>query len=153
MSRNVRVFACRPEAVFSVLADGWLYPAWVVGASRIRGVDAEWPRPESRLYHSVGLWPAVIDDVTVSLEWSPPRRAVLQAKGWPIGEATVTIDVKRRGDGCVVRLQEEPAAGPGRWVPSFLTQPLLVWRNAETLRRLAFLAEGRSANGDGRDVG
>jgi hypothetical protein len=153
MSRNVRVFACRPEAVFSVLADGWLYPAWVVGASRIRGVDAEWPRPESRLYHSVGLWPAVIDDVTVSLEWSPPRRAVLQAKGWPIGEATVTIDVKRRGDGCVVRLQEEPAAGPGRWVPSFLTQPLLVWRNAETLRRLAFLAEGRSADGERRDVG
>ena len=153
MSRNVRVFACRPEAVFSVLADGWLYPAWVVGASRIRGVDAEWPRPESRLYHSVGLWPAVIDDATVSLEWSPPRRAVFQAKGWPIGEATVTIDVKRRGDGCVVRLQEEPAAGPGRWVPSFLTQPLLVWRNAETLRRLAFLAEGRSANGEARDVG
>jgi hypothetical protein len=153
MSRNARVFACRPEAVFSVLADGWLYPAWVVGASRIRDVDADWPRPESRLYHSVGLWPAVIDDVTVSLEWSPPTRAVLQAKGWPIGEATVTIDVKRRGDGCVVRLQEEPAAGPGRWVPSFLTQPLLVWRNAETLRRLAFLAEGRSANGEARDIG
>jgi hypothetical protein len=153
MSRNVRVFACRPETVFAVLADGWLYPAWVVGASRIRDVDAEWPRPESRLYHSVGLWPAVIDDVTVSLEWSPPRRAVLQAKGWPIGEATVTIDVKRRGDGCAVRLQEEPAAGPGRWVPSFLTQPLLVWRNAETLRRLAFLAEGRAANGEARDVG
>ena len=153
MSRNVRVFACRPEAVFSVLADGWLYPAWVVGASRIRDVDAAWPRPESRLYHSVGLWPAVIDDVTVSLEWSPPTRAVFQAKGWPIGEATVTIDVKRRGDGCVVRLQEEPAAGPGRWVPSFLTQPILVWRNAETLRRLAFLAEGRSANGEARDIG
>ena len=152
MSRNVRVFACRPEAVFSVLADGWLYPAWVVGASRIRDVDAAWPRPESRLYHSVGLWPAVIDDVTVSLEWSPPTRAVFQAKGWPIGEATVTIDVKRRGDGCVVRLQEEPAAGPGRWVPSFLTQPILVWRNAETLRRLAFLAEGRSANSEARDI-
>ena len=147
MSRNVRHFSCAPHAVFAVLADGWLYPSWVVGASRMRAVDAGWPRPESRLHHSVGVWPAVIDDVTVSLEWSPPTRAVFQAKGWPIGEATVTLDVKRRGDGCVVRLQEEPAAGPGRWVPPFLTQPLLVWRNAETLRRLAFLAEGGAGAG------
>jgi len=147
MSRNARVFACRPEAVFAVLADGWLYPSWVVGASRMRDVDTGWPRPESRLHHSVGVWPAVIDDVTVSLEWSPPSRAVFLAKGWPIGEAIVTLDVKLRGDGCVVRLQEEPAAGPGRWVPPFLTQPLLAWRNAETLRRLAFIAEGHAADG------
>jgi len=65
----------------------------------------------------------------------------------------VTFDVKRRGDGCVVRLQEEPAAGPGRWVPTFLTQPLLVWRNAETLRRLAFLAEGGAGGTGSRDSG
>jgi hypothetical protein len=153
MSRNAREFACRPEAVFEVLADGWLYPSWVVGASRMRDVELTWPRTGSKLHHSVGVWPAVIDDVTVSLDWSPPRRAVLQARGWPIGEATVTIDVKRRGGGCVVRLQEEPAAGPARWVPRFLIEPLLLWRNAESLRRLAFLAEGREYSGESRTLG
>jgi hypothetical protein len=40
MSRNVRASACSPQAVFEVLADGWLYPGWVVGASRMRAVDA-----------------------------------------------------------------------------------------------------------------
>ncbi|MET0975582.1 MAG: SRPBCC family protein [Leifsonia sp.] len=146
MSLNVREMACPPAAVFAVLADGWLFPVWVVGATRMRDVDAGWPGPGSLLHHSVGSWPAVLDDQTVSEEWSPPHRAVMRAKGWPIGEARVTIDVKARGAGCVVRIQEHPVAGPGDWVPSALTDPLLYVRNRETLRRLAFIAEGRSAN-------
>ena len=28
-----------PSAVWAVLADGWLYPVWVVGAARMREVD------------------------------------------------------------------------------------------------------------------
>ena len=38
MSRNVRAMSCSPQAVFDVLADGWLYPGWVVGASRMRDI-------------------------------------------------------------------------------------------------------------------
>ena len=79
VSRNVRAMKCSPDAVFEVLADGWLYPGWVVGASRMRDVDAAWPAPGSELHHSVGVWPALIDDDTVSLEWNPPRRAVVRA--------------------------------------------------------------------------
>jgi hypothetical protein len=144
MSLNVRTMDCPPSAVFDVLADGWLFPVWVVGASRMRDVDRNWPEPQSLLHHSVGSWPAVIDDQTVSEEWFPPHRAVMRAKGWPIGEARVTIDVKPRGDGCVVRLQEHPVAGPGDWVPRALTEPMLYLRNLETLRRLAWVAEGRA---------
>jgi hypothetical protein len=146
MSRNVRTMACSPQAVFEVLADGWLYPSWVVGASRMRDVDREWPAEGSELHHSVGVWPLLIDDDTVSLEWNPPVRAVVRAKGWPIGEASVTIDVRERGDGCVVRIQEEPVRGPGSWIPRFLTEPMLYVRNRETLQRLAYLAEGREDN-------
>ena len=51
-----------PADVFAVLADGWLYPSWVVGASRVRGVDGTWPQPGSRIHHSVGVWPLLIDD-------------------------------------------------------------------------------------------
>lgn len=147
MSQNVKALDCSPSAVFDVLADGWLYPTWVVGASRMRDVDASWPREGSTLAHSVGVWPALIDDETVSVEWDPPHRAVIRAKGWPIGEAVVTIDVRPRGTGCLVRIREEPSEGPGAWVPRVLTDPLLGLRNRETLRRLAFVAEGRQRNG------
>lgn len=148
MSRNVRTLSCPPSAVFDVLADGWLYPTWVVGASRMRNVDAAWPREGSRLAHSVGVWPALINDETVSLVWDPPHRAVLRAKGWPLGEARVAIDVRSHRNGCLVRIQEEPVEGPGSWVPRVLTEPMLYWRNRETVRRLAFVAEGRHANGE-----
>ena len=32
MARNVRLLHCSPEAVFDVLANGWLYPLGGVGA-------------------------------------------------------------------------------------------------------------------------
>jgi len=142
MSRNVRVLRCPPDAVFRVLADGWLFPSWVVGASRMRDVDEAWPDAGSRLHHSIGVWPVLINDATVVKEYDPPRRMVMRAKGWPIGEARVVIEVKPRGDDSVVRIQEEAVSGPGRFVPPPLMDLALHWRNEETLQRLAYLAEG-----------
>ena len=149
MSRNVRELRCTPEDVFRVLADGWLYPSWVVGASRMREVDDTWPAPGAEVHHSFGVWPALIDDRTVVEASIPSRHLVLRARGWPIGEARVTIDVKERGDGCVVRIQEEAVAGPGRFVPQPIMDALLHWRNTETLHRLAYLAEGMAVRTDG----
>ncbi|QEW00530.1 SRPBCC family protein [Microbacterium caowuchunii] len=142
MSRNVRSMACSPEDVFRVLENGWLFPSWVVGASRMRDVAAEWPAVGSRLHHSFGVWPVLIDDSTEVLAYDPPRRFVLRARGWPVGEARVTIDVKPWRDGSLVRIQEEAVAGPGRFVPQPLMDLPLHWRNTETLHRLAYLAEG-----------
>jgi len=142
MSRNVRRMSCPPEAVFRVLEDAWLYPSWVVGASRMRDVDAAWPQPGAQLHHSVGVWPALLNDTTSTVSWNPPRQMVMTARGWPIGEARVTIDVKPFGDGCLVRIQEEAVSGPAKAMPRALTDVLLQWRNAETLHRLAYLAEG-----------
>ena len=143
MATNTRQLRCRPQDVFDVLADGWLYPAWVVGATRMRDVDATWPEPDAKLHHSVGAWPLVLDDTTRSVEWAPPGRAVMVARGWPFGEAEVTIRVRAVQGGCVVRIDEKPVSGPAVLIPRFLTTPLLRVRNAETLRRLAYLAEGR----------
>ncbi|WP_205750145.1 SRPBCC family protein [Cryobacterium sp. SO1] len=142
MAENYRTMNCPPENVFAVLADGWLYPSWVVGASRMRDVDAAWPTVGSAIHHSVGVWPALIDDTTSVLEWDPPRHALFKARGWPIGEAHVAVDVKPRGNGCVVRINEDATAGPGRFVPAALRGPAIKLRNAETLHRLALLAEG-----------
>ena len=136
--------ACSPQDVFDVLADGWLFPSWVVGSSRMRNVDDQWPAVGSKLHHSFGVWPLLLNDETVVREWDPPRRAVISPKGWPVGEALVTIDVKPRGAGCVVRIQEKAQKGPATLIPTFLMDVYLHWRNVETLRRLAFIAEGRS---------
>jgi hypothetical protein len=136
--------ACSPQNVFDVLADGWLYPTWVVGASRMREVDEAWPQQGSRVHHSFGVWPALINDETVIREWDPPRRVVMSPKGWPVGEALVTIDVKPRGSGCVVRIQEKAQKGPASLMPTAIMDLYLHWRNSETLRRLAFIAEGRA---------
>ncbi|MHC9044106.1 SRPBCC family protein [Microbacterium saperdae] len=143
MATNTRHLNCRPADVFAILADGWLYPSWVVGATRMREVDAEWPHPQAELHHSVGVWPFVLDDTTRSVEWVPMGRAVMIARGWPFGEAEVTIRVRTEDGGCVVRIDEEPLSGPARLIPRFLATPLLRVRNTETLRRLAYLAEGR----------
>ena len=151
MSRNVRVLGCTPADVFRVLSDGWLYPAWVVGASRMRKVDEDWPRVGSRLHHSFGVWPMLIDDATLVEEFEPPHRLVIRPKGWPIGEARVTIDVKQRGEATLVRIQEEAVAGPGRLIPRLVLDLFLHRRNTETLHRLAYLAEGlapQRASGD-----
>lgn len=145
MAKNVLTMSCIPEDVFRVLGNGWLYPAWVVGASRMRDVDETWPRPGAELHHSVGVWPALLDDTTVVEEWDPPHRMVMRAKGWPIGEARVTLRVRSYGDGTMVRIDEEPVSGPATLLPGVLTTPLLRWRNSETLHRLAYLAEGLAA--------
>ena len=86
----------------------------------------------------------VLDDETVVDEWDPPRRAVLEAKTRPAGHERVVIEVKPRGNGCVVRMEEYPSAGPVRLIPKPIADALLYVRNAETLRRLEWVARGRA---------
>jgi len=144
MATTSRVLQCTPDDVFRVLGNGWLYPVWVVGAARVRSVDGSWPAPGSFIEHSIGIWPLLIDDSTSVLEWDPPRHMRLRARGWPIGEANIVIDVKPRGSGCIVRVAEDAAEGPGRLVPPVLRDIGIHLRNVESLRRLGFLAEGRA---------
>lgn len=147
-SGNVRVLECTPDDVFATLADGWLYPVWVVGAARMRDVSPTWPEVGAKIHHSLGVWPILFDDETELVEWSPPRRLRLRAKAGPFGRAVVVIEVRPRAGGCIVRIGEEPVTGPARALPSFLWAPLLHARNRETLRRLAAISEGRRRERD-----
>ncbi len=144
MTLNETRIQATPEQVWDVLADGWLYPLWVVGATRMRAVDDAWPQAGTRIHHSAGVWPAVIDDETVSSAMDAPHRLELRAKGWPMGEADVVIEVEASGTGSLVRISEDAVSGPGALVPYVLRAPLLKWRNTETLRRLKYVAEGRT---------
>ena len=142
MSVTVLEMNCDPEDVFAVLADGWVFPTWVVGASRMRDVDTTWPEEGSTLHHSFGVWPLVINDKTTVHEWDPPYRMVMRPAGWPVGEALVTIEAKPRGSGCVVRMTETAVRGPSVLVPRPILNALLRVRNHETLQRLSYIAEG-----------
>ena len=143
MSVNTRYVEASPDRVWATLADGWLYPVWVVGASRMREVDHDWPGAGAKLHHSVGVWPLLIDDETEVLESVPEHVLRLRAKAWPVGAADVAIRLRASGAGTEVEIQEELASGPGALVPSVLQDPVLAWRNVETLRRLCYLAERR----------
>ena len=149
MSVNTRYVEAPPSAVWEALSDGWLYPVWVVGAARMREVDDDWPGPGAQLHHSVGIWPALIDDQTTVLESIPEQLLRLEAQGWPAGEAEVAIRLQPSGSGTEVEIEEDLTAGPGRLMPSLIRQPILKWRNTETLRRLCYIAERRVADHEG----
>jgi uncharacterized protein YndB with AHSA1/START domain len=143
MSTTTRLLHASPAQVWEVLCDGWLYPLWVVGATRMRDVDESWPEVGSRLHHSVGAWPLVLDDKTEVDECRPESLLVLKAHAWPAGRADVTLRLQPMGTETEVVMEEHAASGPGALVPRPLQDPLLQWRNTEALRRLAFLVERR----------
>jgi len=145
MSRTTRTIEATPDQVWDVLADGWLYPLWVVGATRMRAVEDSWPAVGAKIHHSAGVWPLVIDDDTEVVDSVPGHRLELRARGWPLGEAGVTITLEPEGAGTRVTIVEDALEGPGALMPKPLRQPLIAWRNVESLRRLGFLAEGRAA--------
>lgn len=137
-----------PQAVWAVLADPWTYPGWVVGASRIRSVDGTWPERGATIHHSVGTWPLLINDTTTVVESTPGERLVLQARAWPMGEATVEITVAGADDGSTIRMFEQANAGPGRLIPKAVQDLPLRQRNHESLLRLALIAEGHDSGPD-----
>ena len=145
MSSQTRIMKAPPTAVWEVLADGWLYPLWVVGASRIRDVDPSWPEQGSQIAHSVGAWPMLIDDTTEVTECRPGELLGLRARAWPAGEAAVEILLTGFGPDTEVTMKEDAVTGPAVLVPRPVREVTLNKRNAEALRRLADLAERRAS--------
>ena len=145
MATNTRRIKATPEQVWDVLADGWLYPLWVVGASRMREVDDGWPAVGTRLHHSVGTWPVLLDDTTEVVESTPGSTLVLHARAWPSGAARVKLRLESVGVETEVSIEEDAVSGPALLMPKPVRDVQLKWRNAESLRRLAYVAERRSA--------
>lgn len=149
MSRTTRVFRCTPADVFDVLEDGWSYATWVVGAARIRDVDEHWPEPGSRIHHSVGVWPLLLDDSTSVDAVDAPREIVLTVRAWPAGEGKVHIACQEVGERRTeVTMWEDASAGPVQLVIRPVRDLMLSLRNGEALRRLALLAESRARRAD-----
>jgi len=138
--------AATPARVFAELADGWNYVGWVVGATHVRDVDPEWPAVGSQIHHRAGSWPFTLSDSTESLLCEPDRVLHLRAKGWPLGEALVQIELVETDPGHTqITIREAPSAGPGRWLDNPVVRWALVHRNRESLRRLRDRVEHRKA--------
>jgi hypothetical protein len=137
------------QRVWDVMADGWMYVQWVVGNSRMRAVDPAWPEPGSTISHSIGIWPAVINDETVSEECVPLERLVLLAKLRPLGTARITMRLFDIDEGCRIEMSEVPMGGPMGLVPKRVALAAAWPRNRECTWRLARLAERRESPVDG----
>jgi uncharacterized protein YndB with AHSA1/START domain len=137
--------AAPPEKVFRLLATGDRYADWVVGAKRVRSVDAGWPQPGSSFHHTVGVGLVSVDDRTTVVAHEPPRRLVLDAGVGPVGRARVEFVVEPDGDGSRVEMIEDVVTGPE--AVRRVADPVVEARNAEALRRLRELCEGRGGGG------
>jgi uncharacterized protein YndB with AHSA1/START domain len=139
-----RDIAATRQRVWDVLADGWSYSGWVVGNSRIRAVSSNWPAPGSRILHSIGTWPAVIDDETVVESAVTGHELVLLAKVRPAAEARVTLRLSDiDGGGCRVEMSEVAISRPLRWIPNSIQLLGVAPRNRECTWRLAMIAENQ----------
>jgi len=132
-----------PETLFEVLRDPDSYGHWVVGSKRVRDADREWPAPGSRFHHTVGFGPLTLDDHTLSLRAEPPRLLELRTKARPLGTAHVCIECRAEGTGALVTMREDAGDKLTALLFNPLTHLLVRGRNAESLRRLARLAEKR----------
>ncbi|CCF63874.1 SRPBCC family protein [Nocardia cyriacigeorgica] len=133
-----------PQQIFAVLADGWSYASWVVGASHIREVDSSWPQVGAQIHHRVGPCPLTIDDTTTVRAVDPPHSLELDAGLWPFGAAWIRLDLIEIAPGRTeIRMAEQAVRGPGRWLPGPAEGVLLAPRNKEALARLADIAVGK----------
>jgi uncharacterized protein YndB with AHSA1/START domain len=141
MGRNTTYIDAPPERVFDVLADPFTYDDWVVGTTKIRRADPEWPAPGTRLHHTVGFPPLGTSDHTEVVAVQAPERLELDAVARPFGRAKVELTLEASGTGTRCTIVEDPSG----WTAPLRLNPavhlLIRLRNTETLRRLKAIAE------------
>ena len=145
MSVNEAYVNASPEAVFDVLADPHGYAHWVVGSSKLRDADRDWPKPGSQFLHVQGLFGVGLSDSTEVVSSERPRTLVLEARIRPFAVNKVELRLFPSGPGTKVVMVEYPTGGLATKVPSPFVDLGLKLRNVESLRRLRKMAEnGRS---------
>ncbi len=105
-------------------------------------MSPHWPAPGTRILHSIGTWPAVIDVETVVEHAEIGHELVLLAKVRPAEQARITLRLSDLPDGgCRVEMSELAVSRPLRWVPDRMQLLGVAPRNRECTWRLAMIAE------------
>jgi uncharacterized protein YndB with AHSA1/START domain len=130
--------------VFAALVDPTTYPQWLIGCKEIRAIDSDWPAPGSRFHHRVGVvGPVTVADSTKVLEIHDDERLVLEVRARPFGRGKSTFVLCPDSTGTEVRLEEHPI---GLLAPTRpLVDPLIAFRNRQSLRNLAALVAGEDS--------
>jgi uncharacterized protein YndB with AHSA1/START domain len=130
-----------PEMVYDVLADPESYGYWVVGSSKIRHADANWPKPGTVFGHTQGVYGVGVKDSTEVVAAERPRTLILEARFRPFAINKVEMRLAPSGKGTKVVMIEYPTGGPAARLHNPLIDLVLKLRNVESLRRLRKLAE------------
>ncbi len=106
-----RLVHATPAQIWAVLADGYRYADWVIGARGILAVDAGWPARDSALWFTVGLGPLTYTGRTTVVACVPERVLELEVHVGLAGSVRVGARLTANGDGTRVLLEEHPATG------------------------------------------
>lgn len=139
--------AVPPRQVWRVLADPWSWSLWVSGTRHIRGADADWPQPGTRLYHRFGPLPAQVRGHSTVLVAEPPVRLVLDACAWPWGRVWADLRLTAAGEATVITLREDAISGLVARFPR-VGHAVQVRRNRRSLAALSERALTQSGGGD-----
>ena len=139
MTISERSFEVAPARLFAVLVDPTTYPEWLIGAKKIRSVDANWPAVGSKFHHTVGFGPLALRDSTSVRDMDDGRMLELEVRARPVLEAVVRFEITATGTGCRLRHIESPM-GPYKLIAPVIS-PLVKARNDGSLNRLAAIVE------------
>lgn len=143
-SSNVVELDVGIEDAFELVCDARRYPEWLVGAQHIRSVDPSWPQPGAAFRHRIGVGPLTVPGSTTVREIVRPRRLALAAGMGPLGEATVTFELREAGPRrTFLTVEERPSGGVAElgWRVARPVVASLLWgRNEMSLHTLADLA-------------
>ncbi|GAC1319542.1 MAG: SRPBCC family protein [Thermoleophilaceae bacterium] len=126
-----------------MLSDPDSYAHWVVGATRTRSADADWPAVGSTFHHTQGAAGIGLKDSTSVLACDPPRRLVMEVRIRPLMVGKVELRVAGHENGARVTMIEHPTGALLGRLHNPLLDRLIHVRNIESLRRLRKLAERR----------
>lgn len=137
MARNTIRIDLPIQEVYEELLRPENFGEWVVGAKKVRGTSGNWPSEGAALHHTVGVGPLTLKDTTTIEEMDPPRRLVLDARAWPVGNARVELTLVSTTEGFThVIMVEDVVGGPAKLIPAAINQRMVHLRNRRSLRRL-----------------
>jgi uncharacterized protein YndB with AHSA1/START domain len=144
MAHNEIDIDAPPDTVFDVLANPASYGHWVAGARKVHAADPEWPAPGSVFVHTQGWGPLpLLADLSAVLESRRPELLRMRVQARPFTVAHVTLRLHAQDGGTRVEMDEVAANLASMTTMNPLTDPLIRLRNAESLRRLKRMAEGK----------
>lgn len=134
------VVRAQPQDVAAILADGWLYGAWIAASTGVRAVSSDWPAPGATLAQGMGAWPLPVGSILTVVQHDPGRLLVMDSTAGSLVSTRIQIEVTGTDEQTSVTMGER-LTRPASDRLSHASAGLLRLHNTVSLQRLALLAE------------